>query len=216
MGKMKLHFEILNGKRSSIVNRLLHFKDRFYLAGGTGLALQLGHRISEDLDFFTNSNFNNDSLLGEINKLFYEFSISIIQNEKDTLTILLNDEIKISFFKLNYVNVLPLLEAGSFKLAQIQEIGIMKLLALPRALYKDYVDLYFILKEHSLSTLIDLAKLKHPDFNPSIYLKCLLSYEDIDLLPVIFTIGMAVTETVVFNFLEKQTLEFLKVTGGKV
>lgn len=213
---MNLHFDILNGKRSSIVSRLLHFHDRFYLAGGTGLALQLGHRISEDFDFFTSSNFNNDALLGEINKLFYEYSVSVIQNEKDTLTVLLNDEIKISFFKLNYVNVLPLLEAGSFKLAQIQEIGIMKLLALPRALYKDYVDLYFILKEHSLSALIDLAKLKHPDFNPSIYLKCLLSYEDVDLLPVIFTIGKAITETEVFNFLEKQTLEFLKVTGGKV
>ena len=210
MGKMKLHHEILNGKRSSIVDRLIRFGDRFYLAGGTGLALQLGHRISEDFDFFTCTSFNNDSLFGEIKELFPEFLLNVMQNEKDTFTVLLNDEIKISFFKLRYTNILPLLEAGNFKLAQIQEIGIMKLVALPRAVYKDYVDIYFILKEFSLLSLMDLAKLKHPEFNQSIYLKCLLSYEDVDLSPVIFTPGKAVTENEVFSFIEKQTLEFLK------
>jgi hypothetical protein len=213
MGKMKLHHEILNGKRSSIVDRLIRFGDRFYLAGGTGLALQLGHRISEDFDFFTYTSFNNDSLFGEIKDLFPEFLLNVMQNEKDTFTVLLNDEIKISFFRLRYTNILPLLEAGNFKLAQIQEIGVMKLVALPRAVYKDYVDIYFILKEFSLLSLMDLAKLKHPEFNQSVYLKCLLSYEDVDLSPVIFTSGKAVTENEVFSFIEKQTLEFLKNTS---
>ena len=59
--------------------------------------LQLGHRLSEDFDFFTYTSFNNDSLFGEIKELFPEFLLNVMQNEKDTFTVLLNDEIKISF-----------------------------------------------------------------------------------------------------------------------
>lgn len=78
----------------------------------------------------------------------------------------------------------------------------MKLLALPRAVYKDYVGINFILKEFSLLILMDLTKSKHPEFNLSVYLKWLLSYEDVDLLPVIFTQVKAVTENEVFSFIK--------------
>lgn len=78
----------------------------------------------------------------------------------------------------------------------------MKLLALQSAVYKDYVGIYFILKEFSLLILMDLTKSKHPEFNPSVYLKWLLSYEDVDLLPVIFTQVKAVAENEVFSFIK--------------
>jgi hypothetical protein len=47
-----MHYEILDENRIKILPLLKNFKDDFYLAGGTGLALQIGHRDSIDFDFF--------------------------------------------------------------------------------------------------------------------------------------------------------------------
>ena len=58
--------KILSSETLKVVVSLISKLDTFYLAGGTGLALQLGHRKSEDLDFFTDSFFNPDALLSLI------------------------------------------------------------------------------------------------------------------------------------------------------
>jgi hypothetical protein len=68
--EIKLHYDVLNNKRFSIVKELQTFKNRFYLAGGTGLALQIGHRVSEDFDFFSIGPFKNDRIDSELHKLF--------------------------------------------------------------------------------------------------------------------------------------------------
>lgn len=81
-----LHFEILDKKRKSVLSILENFKDRFYLAGGTALALQIGHRDSIDFDFFTGLDFDNLILKQEIENIFVGHKINIIQLETNTLT----------------------------------------------------------------------------------------------------------------------------------
>lgn len=206
---VKLHYDVLNNKRFGIVKELQRFKNRFYLAGGTGLALQLGHRVSEDFDFFTAVPFKNELLNSELHKLFPTHTISVIQNEENTYTCLLNDDIKLSFFKLEYENIFPFVDTEYFNIAGIFEIGIMKMLALPRASYKDYVDLYYILNKYNLSELIDSAKKKHKDLNKSIYLKCLLSFEDLDMQPINFTNGFEIESSKVFKFIEIKVKMYL-------
>lgn len=87
--EIKLHYDVLNSQRFKILKELQTFINRFYLAGGTGLALQLGHRVSDDFDFFTNISFNNEQLNSELLKLFPNHTISILQNEENTYTCLL-------------------------------------------------------------------------------------------------------------------------------
>lgn len=205
-----IYYEILNKKRYALLDKLIHFKDYFYLAGGTGLALQIGHRISEDFDFFTDEKFNNENLKEEIKVLFPSLQLTILQDEEDTFTFLLEEKIKFSFFRLRYKNILPLIDTKYFKLADIPEIAVMKILALPRAAYKDYVDLFFILQNNDLSEIFSLAKRKHSEFNESLYLKCLLSYDDIDLLPIMFMPGVEQPSERIFEFLKEKTLEFIK------
>lgn len=204
-----LNYDVLNSQRFKILKELQPFKYRFYLAGGTGLALQLGHRISEDFDLFTNIPFDNEQLNSEMLKLFPNHTISILQNEENTYTCLLNDEIKLSFFKLTYENIYPLIKTDYLNIADILEIGIMKILALSRASYKDYVDLYYILKTNDLSELIKAAKKKHKDFNEAIYIKCLLSYEDLEMLPIKFMSGFHIDPKVVFAVIEKKVKAYL-------
>ncbi len=209
MGRMKIYYETLNGSRLFLLKKLKTVKDNFYLAGGTGLALQIGHRISEDFDFFTFRKFDNGKLFDQLKKSLSEFNLSIIQNEEDTLTIMINNEVKSSFFKVDYENILPLIKTENAQIAQAKEIGVMKLLALTRALFKDYVDIYFILKEYPLEDLILLAKKKHPEFQESIYLKCLLSYGDIEKIPIVYMPDNETSPQEIFKFIESAAVSFL-------
>ncbi|MFO7447766.1 MAG: nucleotidyl transferase AbiEii/AbiGii toxin family protein [Ignavibacteriaceae bacterium] len=210
MEKIEVCYEVLNGERKKLLPALTAFKDRFYLAGGTGLALQIGHRVSEDFDFFSHVSFDNKGLLKEIKALLTSYKVSVIQDEENTFTVIADDEVKLSFFKLEYSNLLPLVPAKEFMIASVEEIGIMKLLALLRATLKDYVDLYFILQQHKLSRLMFLAKEKHPEFEDAVYLKSLLSYEDVDHLPITYLPGKEIKTADVFKFIREKTIKYLE------
>ena len=58
--------ELLSKRAIKVIESLSPHLESFYLAGGTGLALQLGHRKSDDLDFFSDKLFNIDALLSLI------------------------------------------------------------------------------------------------------------------------------------------------------
>lgn len=209
-GKIELKYEVLDKGRIEILDALAEFKNIFYLAGGTGLALQIGHRISIDFDFFCFKPFDNEKLLERAKTIFLNNSIMVIQNELNTLTILLDSEIKISFFKLDYSNILPLIDTQYFNLAQKREIAVMKLLALFRATYKDYVDMFYILKDTNLAKIISLAEKKHEEINVGVYLKALITNDDIDDLPIVFRPGFEVSKKEVFSFIENETMKYIR------
>ena len=96
------HLEVLNKKRQDLLPLFKPFKNTFYLAGGTALALILGHRDSIDFDFFSEQSFDTDKLFIQLQSVFQEFEIQKIQEETNTLTIVLDQEIKISFFSYPY------------------------------------------------------------------------------------------------------------------
>lgn len=208
-GDSKINYQVLDENRIKLLDKLAEFKNDFYLAGGTALALQIGHRVSVDFDFFTSAQFKNEELIQKIKNSFHEYSISIIQNERDTVTILLDDLIKLSFFCLSYSNILPFLETQYFNLTQVKEIGVMKLVALFRATYKDYVDIYFILQKYELKELINLAEKKHPNFDKTIYLKALISFDDVDDSPITFFSSFETDRNTVFTFIEKKVIEYI-------
>jgi len=76
-----MHQEVITSKAKQIFDRLSHFPD-FYLAGGTGLALQLGHRISVDFDFFWRKNIPND-LLSRVRRVYKDFEIKVVVNHPE-------------------------------------------------------------------------------------------------------------------------------------
>jgi hypothetical protein len=184
-------------------------KDDFYLAGGTGLALQLGHRMSDDFDFFTNQRFDNSLLLSKMSEIFHNDQIGQLQNAKQTLTLMIRG-VKISFFYVEPVPVTPLLETEYFRIASVSEIGVFKLLALLRAAFKDYVDLYCILQQCSLGALLTLARKKYPGIDEALYLKALLSFDDVDLSPIQYVEGHETTPDVIFESLQHHVDHYLK------
>ena len=182
-----LHWEILDKHRLALLPKLVVFKDRFYLAGGTALALYLGHRDSIDFDFFTAKDFDSPSLMEELRTIFQELPIEEKMSHNNTLTLKV-DNVDMSFFKINENQLEPLRETEHIHLASLTDIGCMKLSALlGRSVLKDYVDLYAICKKViPLGELLKKAKLKYPTVNSGAFIRALGYYEDIEIDKIIF------------------------------
>src|SRR5579863_2282509 len=107
---MELYWHILDKKRRDILPLLKNFtEDGFYLAGGTALALQFGHRDSEDFDFFKQKAFDTGKLKEKINSVFAGHQIVYSQEEKNTLSCEIDEDIELSFISHNYPLQKPLL-----------------------------------------------------------------------------------------------------------
>ena len=194
-----MFYNILNQKRIDILPFFENFKNDFYLAGGTALALQLGHRDSIDFDFFTEEDINTKILFDKIKEVFEGRSVKKIQEEKNTLTVVVDDNVKISFFTYKYPLLDELIIEDNFRLASVRDIACMKLSAIvSRSTMKDYVDLYFILQTTTLANLLEGVIKKFPELDINLVLKSLVYFDDI------------ITEEIVFKNDQMVTMEELK------
>jgi predicted nucleotidyltransferase component of viral defense system len=129
----------------------------FYLAGGTGLALQLSHRISEDLDFFTEKSFEPETV---IRLLAGRLAVTVAGAAPGTLHAVCAEDVKTSFLYYPYRLLYPSISFRSCSVADFRDIAAMKLVALSqRGTKKDFVDLFFLLREkltvEDLRTLVE-------------------------------------------------------------
>ena len=210
---MDLHFSILDDKRREILPLFQNFSDDgFYLAGGTGLAIQIGHRDSVDFDFFKEGDFDTSFLIEKINEIFVSHKVSIIQQEKNTVSCLIDESIQISFFGYRHSLLYPLIKSDYFNIASIIDIGCMKLSAITsRHLEKDYIDLYFILQRISISELLENFIKKYTNIDRTLILKSLVYFDDIVEEPILFKENNNVSLEKIKNFLQKTVKEHLLV-----
>ena len=207
---MALHWNILDDTRTKLLP-LLAFctKAGFYLAGGTGLALQIGHRDSIDFDFFLVGDFDTAALIKKIEDAFSEHAISITQQEKNTVSCLIDERVQLSFFGHPYPVVKPLVKTEHFDIASIEDIGCMKLTAITgRSVEKDYVDLYFISQKIPLKELLSVSTQKYPTLDTSLILKSLVYFDDVLREPILFKEGHEVSFEVVKGALRKVVADY--------
>lgn len=153
----------------------------FYLAGGTALALQLGHRQSLDFDFFSDFNFNRLNLLRELGQYG---DVMRFSETEGTLHCSLNG-VKLSFFYYPHPTI-ELLQVDRLRLASIIDIALMKFEAIAgRGDKKDFIDLYFILRNHALPDLLKKHSEKYGmDWSNRYHLlKSLVYFNDADDQP---------------------------------
>lgn len=204
-----MFYNILDKKRIKILPFLKFFKKDFYLAGGTGLALQLGHRDSIDFDFFSTNEINTEKLFLNIKNVFKDYSIKIVQNTKNTLTVLIDQNIKLSFFTYDYDLIDELINEPCIKIASIKDIACMKLSAIvSRASIKDYIDLYYILKEISLKTIIECLKKKMPELEINLVLKSLIYFKDVKQEKIKFKNNKNIEFNKIQDYFKKLIKEF--------
>ena len=175
-----MHKEILTETQHKLLPIVKLFSKKFGLVGGTAIALHLGHRESIDFDLFSFNEFNNYSIKTKITK---NLTIDeVLVNKKGEYTFLIN-KVKFTFFQFPYKINYSESFGDIIKLPDILTLAAMKAFALGRrAKWKDYVDLYFILKaKHTISQITARGVgIFGNEFNEKIFRTQLAYFEDID------------------------------------
>jgi len=158
--KSKLYLHILPEEQAILFGKLSSqaFLDDFYLAGGTCLALRIGHRRSVDFDFFTPHDFNTGSITDRLVQLgdYYREN-----EEKNTINGSLNG-VRISFFGYKYRIIDEFTEHNNIRLAGLKDIAAMKLEAIAgRGSKKDFVDMFFLLQKFSVKEIFEFHAQKY-------------------------------------------------------
>lgn len=155
------------------------------LVGGTALALQLGHRNSVDLDFFGTVPETSDEILDVLRE---NHEVTIIKESKN-IHIYLIDGVKVDIVNYKYGWIDSSVEEDGIRVADVKDIAAMKVAAIiGRGTKKDFIDLFFLLKQYSLKNLLEFYLQKYPDGSLFIALKSLSYFEDAesDPMPVMF------------------------------
>ena len=185
--KLPSHLEVLTSEAKKVISDLAQvLPPNFYMAGGTSLALQIGHRISIDFDFFTKEAFKEASRIQLLNKLKHLGSFEIVENKEGTLHVRL-EGVLLSFFYYPYKLLKPTITWHKISLACIEDIAPMKLNAIiGRGSKKDFIDLFIISKKLSLKKIFDLSIKKFPNY-PSFHLqaaRALVFFKDAEREPM--------------------------------
>jgi hypothetical protein len=153
----------------------------FYLAGGTALALRLGHRISRDLDLFANiDTLDADLRLGIIEELRKDYTLDLLQDSVFGLVLQANGQ-PASFFSYGYPLLAPTDLVNGIQIASILDIGLMKMDAVAgRGTRKDFYDLYVIAAQIPLDELFAHSKAKYAETR-SFGMRVLTALVDFDI-----------------------------------
>jgi phosphorylcholine metabolism protein LicD len=175
-----IHKEILTENQIKLLPALKSFSRSFGLVGGTAIALQIGHRRSIDFDMFSFGKFNNSAVERKIKE---KTAIDkIIVDKLDEFTFVAK-EVKFTFFHYIYeIEYLQKLDSFA-KMPDLLTLAAMKALALGRrAKWKDYVDLYFIMKDfHHINEIVDKGnQIFGSKFNEKIFKAQLAYFKDIN------------------------------------
>ncbi len=205
------HWEALTPETQRAFQKItrLPFIDHFYLAGGSGLALHLGHRFSVDLDLFSP---DPDAVGADTRSILRETlddpSLSIT-HDKDATFVATWQGVGVSFFRLNlYPLVQTPVEVKGVPLATLEEIGAMKLAAIiDRGIRKDLVDLYYILRRVPIERLFEVAAAKYARVRTFAIsaTRALAYFDDAEALPMPRMIDRTRWSTMK-RFLERQAL----------
>lgn len=180
-----MHVNTLPKSTETVLTSIKDISDlrNFYLSGGTALALLLGHRESEDLDFFTNKQFNPQFLQ---QKLSMVGPLENVEIAEGTLNIFLKN-VKLQFLYYPYKLLEELVEWNGIFLSSTIDIACTKLVTISaRGSKKDFIDLYIILKQIALQDLFKRLDEKYQNikYNHAHILKSLIYFDDAESQPM--------------------------------
>jgi len=174
------HKEVLNGKQTELLPLIGEFKREYYLVGGTAIALYLGHRRSIDFDLFKFAPLNRKKNLERVQSS--GFPSIVTWNVTDQMNLVVN-EVKVTFFQYpfqikannSFDNIIRLPELLNLAAMKAYELG-------RRSKWKDYVDLYFLLKKKfSIDEISQRAIEIYGDlFSDKLFRSQLSYFEDVD------------------------------------
>jgi hypothetical protein len=192
-----LHPEIFSDNQIKLLPLVNTFNRSFYLVGGTAIALQIGHRRSIDFDLFTNKKLNHKRIYDKITS--YKYPTVVMRRVEEQFNLMIFD-VKFTFFQFPFPIPTQLIMKGYPKMPTLLDLAAMKAYALGRmAKWKDYVDLFFIIRDfHSIDEISKRATVLFGDlFSEKQFRAQLCYFKDIDYREEVdFLLPSPTTETI--------------------
>ena len=155
--------------------------DDYNLVGDTALSLQIGHRISDDIDLFTEKDMPREKILDFVKRNITE-NVKILNNEGSIFQILLNNELKVDFVQYPYKLLDPIIKlSNGIRMIGKNDISAMKMSATGTRgnEAKDYVDLYYLLKEIRIDDIVNNFKKKYKTEDILHYQRSMIYFDDV-------------------------------------
>jgi hypothetical protein len=156
--------------------------DNYYLVGGTALSLQIGHRISYDIDLFTKANLEREAIL-DYAKMNLSDDYKIINNSS-TIFQLFSErkKLKLDFVQFPYDLLDPLIEEEGIRLIDKNDLSAMKISATGTrgSEAKDFYDIFCLLQYIPFEKMIDNFKKKFQTDDILHYLRSVMYFDDVD------------------------------------
>ncbi|MBQ6014504.1 MAG: nucleotidyl transferase AbiEii/AbiGii toxin family protein [Firmicutes bacterium] len=182
-----LHTETVERKTLELLRKLQGYDilDESLLVGGTSLALQIGHRSSDDLDLFTTSEFD----LIELQDILYSAFDFVPQRITGRSIIGFINGIKVDFIYHPFRWIGEGIKDDGIRIASLEDIAAMKVHAIINSgeRPKDFVDLAYLSRYFSYDKMKDLLLQKYPNYDPIMADRAVNYFDDIkaDLIPEI-------------------------------
>lgn len=200
-----MHKEILTPEQTLLLPLLKQFSRKFYLVGGTAIALHIGHRRSIDFDLFTEKMFDNRQIQRRVARAHKIDKVA--RDEAGQFTVVLRG-VHMTFFQYPFAVHAEQLFDHLIKVPDLLTLAAMKGYALGRrAKWKDYVDLYFIIRKyHGIAAIVRKAReIFGNEFNERLFREQLSYFKDMDYREeVVYMSGFAVKDKEV----KKELTEF--------
>jgi len=197
-----MHKDILTTKQIDLLPLIREFSSDYYLVGGTAIALYLGHRRSIDFYLFTPATIKKQSIKRKIDLHRYPVD-HILFEDSEQIHFVINS-VKITFYSFPYpINAVVDFEQ-IIKIPDLLTLSAMKAYALGgRAKWKDYVDLYFLLRERfSLRQISDQANHVFGSYyNEKLFREQICYFQDVDYSESIDFVSKVVHEDEIKRFL---------------
>lgn len=197
-----MHKEILSKEQIDLLPLVADFKREFYLVGGTAIALYIGHRRSVVFDLFKHKPLRKKTILTKISSS--NFTYIVTRNVDEQLNVSINN-VKFTFFEFPFEIATDYIFENTTKLPSLLTLAAMKAYALGRrSKWKDYIDIYFILKDfYTIKEIAEEAKKIFKElFSEKLFRAQLCFFNDIDYSEEVeFMDGFDISEDVVKNFL---------------
>ena len=200
-----IHKEILTKEQKELLPLVESFSKNFGLVGGTAIALYIGHRESIDFDLFSVKEFDNGKIRKKISK--FKKIDNVFRDETGQFTLVVN-RVRFTFFHYPFNIKFNKKFGYSIKMPDILTLAAMKAYALGRRpKWKDYVDLYFIIKDYCpISEIIKRAQdIFKGEFNKKLFRSQLSYFDDISYAEkIIWMKGFETSEKII----KKNLIEF--------
>jgi len=182
-----LHFKSVSTELLELLTRLMGQKEfnDFILVGGTALALQLGHRMSVDIDLFGPCEIDE---IGFLEILKENGNVQVLKKSKNILICSVQD-VKVDFVNYKYPLLEKPLENNHIRMAGMKDIAAMKINAIAgRGSKKDFIDLFFLMRYFTLNEILNFYLEKYKVGSEFLARKSLTYFEDAELeeMPLMF------------------------------